>query len=982
MINCLHWSERDSFGRIASVEKDFEAHRGIKEQACSRPCQRGFLPSVFALAACLVLAGCAANATKTNSVTPLISLSVSQAPPTSLTVGGSAPVSATVSNDLAAAGVDWVASCGSAPNCGSFSPSHTPSDGTAVYTAPLAVPAKSTVTVTALSATDHSKASSTTVTIISTVTDVTIIQPPPASAPSATIVSFAATVGGDPANLGVDWKATCTTIYGSVDCTPGGFHSASGELRAFTVPGPLQVPSIVGGTVTVTAFATADHSYSAQATFTVTDPLTISLTQVPPSTMLVNATAPVTATVSNDITNSGVDWLVICSNLPCGSISPSHTASGVPATYTAPPTAPAAGSGFGPGGVTITATASATGGPSVVTASTNVTIGVPISIKIAQGVPNNTIVLNRTAKLVAAVSGDTANAGVDWTVTCGTPGNCGIFSPAHAASGAATTYTAPSAIPAGGSVTITAASTTDPTKTVTETVTVTLSPPPNSLLSGQFVMLLTAKNSSNGRYVVGGVISGDGNGNITGSTLDLADAQGNASTNVGVVSPSNYSIGSDGHGQIHLTINTSAINQGGPGSFGVNGSGALTLSVSFVTPQHALLSETDSFGNATGTLDLQNLQGFAGLSGVYSLRLSGFDLSRAGAGYFLASAVTIPSPSSSSYSYITDQSDNGVVTSVPFATVQSRFVSGNGGSPGEIFVSSVNLGFPTPFNLDLWVIDATHFAVTDWRDSAANPAVILGGYLTAQPSSSAVSGTYAFTEAGATTAGQPQAAGGVFTCGSTGTLDFTPLSGGGTPTTNQAITAACTAPTSGRGLITLSGGLFTGISKFAAYPTLDQGLYLIELDGGSAGTSGPSGAGVALQQTLPAPISASAFSGKYAANFLASTTPGSENFAAQITSDGVSAISGQADVNSFNATAAPPAGTPSFGATLTGSFTAGTNGRFPLALTITPPAGQPAPNPAAINPACYIVDANTCLLLGLDSTAPGTGILLLQQTGL
>jgi hypothetical protein len=343
--------------------------------------------------------------------------------------------------------------------------------------------------------------------------------------------------------------------------------------------------------------------------------------------------------------------------------------------------------------------------------------------------------------------------------------------------------------------------------------------------------------------------------------------------------------------------------------------------------------------------------------------------------------VTIPSTSSSSYSYITDESDNGVVKSVPFATVQSRFVNGAIDQNGELTLNSVDVGLPTKFSLDLWLIDATHFVVTDWRDSAFGiPPVIVAGYFTAQPSSPAVSGTYAFTEAGATTAAQPQVAGGIFTCGSTGTLDVTPL--GAAPTTNQAITVACTAPTAGRGLITLSGAGPTGISKFAAYPTLDRGLALIELDGGLAGASGPSGAGVALQQTLPAPISASAFSGNYASNFLASTALGSQAFAAQVVSDGVSTLSGVADVDSFNATATPPAGTLSFGATLTGSFTAGANGRFPLALTITPATGQPTPSPATIKPACYIVDANTCLLLGLDATAPGTGILQLQQTGL
>src|SRR6516164_6660796 len=44
----------------------------------------------------------------------------------------------------------------------------------------------------------------------------------------------------------------------------------------------------------------------------------------------------VTATVSNDSGNRGVTWSVTCSAAPCGSVSPTSTASGVATTYTAP----------------------------------------------------------------------------------------------------------------------------------------------------------------------------------------------------------------------------------------------------------------------------------------------------------------------------------------------------------------------------------------------------------------------------------------------------------------------------------------------------------------------------------------------------------------------------------------------------------------------------------------------------------------------
>ena len=953
----------------------------MKERFSLRVGVFAFSALVPGLTAFFVLAGCSANVSKT-SETPLISLAITQAPPTSLNVVGAAQVSATVSGDPANAGVDWFAECASAPTCGSFSPSHTASGGVTTFTAPALVPIHNTVAVTAVSATDHSKSSAAMVTILSTVSAVTITEAPPPLIPSGAQITLmldgssfppgpitvTAAVTGDPSNSGVDWKVTC----GTLNCTPPGLFSNLNGNASFRVPDPASTPPVSPGTViTLTAFARADHNYSASTQFTVSAPVSISITQPPPSTLLTNATTTLTAVVSNDPTNAGVDWSFQCGGAPCGSFSPgntftAHTASGAPVTYTAPPTAPPAAT-IPAGVVRFTATASATSaGNQPATVTVDVKIIAPVTVAMTQTVPSNSIVINHSAPLAATVSNDPSNAGVDWSVTCGaSAGNCGSFSPTHTASAAATTYTAPAAVPPGNTVTITAASTASPNQTATYTLTVTAGVPPDSLLSGQFVMLLTASNSTSGPFALGGYLNGDGSGNVSGGSLDLVAP----SLNGGFMSvlASTYSIGPDGRGQIHLNTNSNI--------FGVGGSGAFILSVVFVTPQHALLTETDSSGSATGTLDKQNVTGFAGFSGAYSLRLSGF--AAAGPNYFVGSALTIPS--ASAYSYVTDQSNNGVITSVPFTTVSSGLPIASGPAPGSYTFTSLNLGLGTVFSsFDVWVIDATHFVVTDWRNA---PAVF--GYLTAQPSSPAISGAYAFTEAGTTQAGTPLAAGGIVTCGSSGTLDVVSL--GGTPLTNQAVNATCTAPANGRGLISVaaaSGAPTGGVSQFAAYPTTDQGLYLVELDGGAAGTSGPSGAGVALPQTLPAPILASALHGAYASKFAASTALGSQLLAGQILADGVSALNGTADVNSFNATAAPPAATPSSAAALAGSFTAAADGRFPLTFAITPASGQPAAQITPLNPACYIVDANSCLLLGLDPSAPGTGILQLQNTGL
>ena len=967
-MNHLHrsGSALGSFAQSDLPEGAVRAHSRITKQN---------LPAIFRivlqlgllLAAFWGMTACSsgsAHSANSESQTPLISVVMTQLPPASLTTGGSATVSATVSNDLASDGVDWVATCNGGLNCGSFSPPHTGSGGTTTFTAPFAVPPKGAVTINALSYTDHSKFAQANVTVLSTVTGITITQAPPASAPASGFVTVAAIVTGDPANLGVDWTANC----GGINCTPPGFHSASGAATTFVVPSPAMFPTIVGSTVVLTAYATADHSFSALATFTVTAAISITITQAPPASLSPNATATVIAVVANDNTNAGVTWVVSCSNFTCGTVSPAQTASGTSATFTAPSTAPA------PNPI-VTITAYATVAGTNVSATANVTIVAPISVTLSTGVPGGAIAINSTASLVATVSNDAASLGVDWSVTCSNPGACGSFSPPHTASGAPTVYSSPASPPTGGTVIITAASTAQPSQTATQTVTITNGKPPLQLLLGQFVLLLSATNSQNGPYALGGILTGDGTGNITVGHVDLVDGRGNASQFTPVL-PSTYSIGPDGRGQITLLINPAPLNAG----FGVGGSGEIDLSLVFVSPTHALVSETDSFGAATGTLDLQNASDLAAFqqgawtNGNYALKLSGVETAPPHPGFFVASALSLDF-SASSYSYTADQSDNGRITSVPFSTAPSNLNFSKAGS--FVTFDSLNLGLPTQFNLDAWFIDATHFVVTDVVDSSAgSPPVIVSGYMTIQPSSPSISGTYAFTEAGATTAAQPQVAGGIFACGSTGALDVVSLAG--SALNDQAINAACSAPANGRGLIGISGATTAGISQFAAYPTSDQGLYLIELDGGNAGTSGPSGAGVALLQTLAPAFTA----GAYGSNFAASTALGSEVFAAQIDSDGVSALSGTGDVTSFDTTAAPPVGTASSGATLAGSYGASSGGRVPVSLTITPATGQPAPQITTLHSLCYIVDATSCLLLGSDATAPGIGFLQLQNTGI
>jgi hypothetical protein len=68
-------------------------------------------------------------------------------------------------------------------------------------------------------------------------------------------------------------------------------------------------------------------------------PVTIAFQSAPSATVALGANTGLTAVVTNDPTNSGVDWSLLCpGGTHCGTLSPLHTASDAVATYTPPAT--------------------------------------------------------------------------------------------------------------------------------------------------------------------------------------------------------------------------------------------------------------------------------------------------------------------------------------------------------------------------------------------------------------------------------------------------------------------------------------------------------------------------------------------------------------------------------------------------------------------------------------------------------------------
>ena len=378
---------------------------------------------------------------------PPITVSLSSAA-ASVPAGTSVTFNASVTNDPASKGVAWSVSCAAVP-CGTVSPATTASGVDVTYTAPASPPATDLqVTLAATSVTDSSKSARATVTVQAIAVSAA---PSTATVQAGTTLQLSAEANYDPANAGMTWTVSClTSPCGSVSPT-----STTNDVPVtYTAPGS---PTSANLTVTVTATSVTDKTKSATVTITIPS-VTVSVAPAS-ATVLASTNGNFIATVFGDATNKGVTWTVSCSTSPCGSVTPTSTASGTATTFTAPPL---------PANdlvVTIAATsvANALGAASA-------TVTVP-AITVGTQPTSATVVATTTQQFTATVANDPSKKGVTWTVSCSAD-SCGTLSSNATASGAAVTYTAPN-IPASDlTVTVTASSVTDTTKSSSATVTV------------------------------------------------------------------------------------------------------------------------------------------------------------------------------------------------------------------------------------------------------------------------------------------------------------------------------------------------------------------------------------------------------------------------------------------------------------------------------------------------------------------------------
>jgi hypothetical protein len=625
------------------------------------------------------------------------------------------------------------------------------------------------------------------------------------------------------------------------------------------------------------------------------NPISVALSS-PPTSLQTNATATLTAIVSNDSANAGVTWSCAPAG-SCGSFNPASSAgSNATTTYTAP----SAG-----GNVTIAATSVT---DSTKAAQTTVTITAPAGISVSLSpAPPTSLQISTTTTLTAVVASDSTNAGVTWS--CAPTGGCGSFNPTTSAgSSATTTYTAPAAVPAGNAVTVIATSITDPTKSAQAAITITTTAP--TLGDGTYVFSLAGQDQfaftgvncgavadvECAPYFVAGAFTVTG-GTIAGGEQDFID--------LSTIATDTFTGGSvtqtgDGTGNLLITL-----------SFTRNGVPLTeTLSGTLVSAVRALITEFDSSATSSGSLNLQEST-ITAPSGGYAFVVSGLDGNTGGPSPVnIGGVINVDGSPISGNGSVFDINDAGTVSqNQSFANTSTVSAPDQFGRVQfNLVPSSSSL---QPFNLVGYVVGAGHIRLVETSETLPSSlngttgGVALGqGSNTGTFSMSSIAGSsFVISTSGADTSGAFQVAG-VLTTNSdgtvTGTLNANDLVGTGVQAPIPFTGTYTVDPTGRVTLSSLTGGPFTFTAQ----------MYLSGL--GTASNVSGNGtatvvsmdasdvlAGVAYQQTGGGSFTAASFSGNYGMNATGFDFNNELEFDAvgPVSADGVSMLNGTVDLN-------------------------------------------------------------------------------------
>ena len=490
-------------------------------------------------------------------------------------------------------------------------------------------------------------------------------------------------------------------------------------------------------------------------------------------------------------------------------------------------------------------------------------------------------------------------------------------------------------------------------------------PPPggvfsNSSLNGTYVVSFSGYDTSNGYgsyFSMLGSVSANGNGSLTGGTIDIDDpalgaALGTSYTFTRLSTSGTYAVTADGRGSgsISVSINGTSVQFG--------------LDFVLASNSHGSISRFDAYGSGSGSIDLQSANlAQSNFAGSYAFGFNGVDSTIAN------SLATVGGFTLDAGGQITagqqDFGDNGNSRGLRDLSVSGSLLVG---APGSSQLTTNAFGFGT-LHFDVWAIDSAHlkFIETDSVAYMEGDAIASTGHTTLP------SGPLVLTLSGEDALEGPFAAGGLLM--SDGTSRIT---SGLEDVNDQGIVAEAPsvsgsfASNGARSVLTLNG-IYNGILSndtlgaasytFAAYP-YNGGAFLLEADNGAGSTFGISGGNLYVQNAASLESSQS-----YGLNLSGFNGNGEVDSIAQFATSG-STMTGLYDANNL--------GYLVTGASLgTGNYSISSNGRG----TASFPSLQVNANSyiPALNLTLYVLDSATALFLETDSSQLSIGTVQLQN---
>jgi hypothetical protein len=416
----------------------------------------------------------------------------------------------------------------------------------------------------------------------------------------------------------------------------------------------------------------------------------------------------------------------------------------------------------------------------------------------------------------------------------------------------------------------------------------------NSSLNGTYVFAISGSNAG-GFFTIAGSFQANGGGTITGGMEDINSPGTLAAPLLNVPITGSYAVRSDGRTLANLTTT------------GLNPNVTFTIDLVLLNSTTGLAIRFDGNGTASGSIDQQTSQTLASLAGTMAFSVAGIDA--AGNPEGSGGLVTFDSSGNISGGVV-DDNDAGTVSLSLAVTPTAAAVSSPTSGRGTAAITT-SLGTRS---FIYYVVDANHVKLIE----SDNGPFLAGDAF--RQSTTAVSGSFAYTLAGATANGHGAfAAGGIMNTDGVSAILNTSVEdiddgGAVTPAAGSTLTGTY-AVSAGRGTMTLTTTPETLHAVF--YPSTG-GLLMMDTDSTLVAN------GTAVPQS-GAPFSNTSLSNGFGLNLTGVTglnsiiqQPNEIDAVAQLTANNGS-FTGALDFNNF--------GLLSTSLALTGNYTVSANGR-------------------------------------------------------